>query len=359
MPFRQVKPVTHRIEEALAHTLQRLLESGDLRRGALLDGLNDTSAAVHLPAYNVLDGNEQYALSPLYWLAPEISIQAWNDNWVAMFDLIATPEENETAAIREYFRSSEDFFTVRSRKWLLGEARDHKHARLLPTLQMLALQAVRIADAPVVMREQELSVTVSGRSYGLKGDNMLVPRLWGGPLIMPHSRTHQYLTRADFDVESSPLIGGGVQVLEPLFTQCPEIPAMLHAIRARRLPVSATIRKALMQPPPLVALQRYLMRGTVEPENRILTELDQMALDQAMPDLELDLLPGAYFNVSGLYHLLALDMRIISKPKFIKMFGEPALPGNEPRVELVSGRKRYIKWKERIEKLLADAYQTQ
>jgi hypothetical protein len=346
-------PNRKRVLEALTYKLRRLIDSGQLDEAALRSDLADPASSAWLPEYNVIEAHNSFRLSPLYWLAPDVTPQAFADNWSALTEAVNLPEAEENAFMREYLRHTE-FQTVRSRLWLLGPTTEHKFAQLIPVLQQLVLQAARFSESPPQFDVQRAEVTVEGRLYSVHGDTVLTPRAYGGGLVREHHRSHQWRHPSEFRFPKRPVTGGGVRVLAPLFQEDPELPAILHSVwDGWRVPRQA-VEAALDRPDP-AAVERFLWCHTpTNPIEVALTPLERLAMDQPPFDLEAAFQCGAEVNLTALYALLVLETRSCSPTHFRKVFGPPSA-GSQPRVERVTRSGKYLRWKEKVSGILADA----
>lgn len=344
-------PNKDRLEQALATKLRLLADSGELDPAKLQSAVESPPEMVaRLPGFNVISGDAIFDISPLFWMTPETSLEAFRLNWDALTDLVAQPEAGESAKIRAHLREG-NFRTVRSRPWLMGATREHKRAKLLPVLQMLLLQAFRVAEQPPTMDDDGTQVTIDGREFSVKLHEVQISRAWGGPLRMPHNRAHQFLRPGDMNLPATAVISNACHALAQLGAKHHSLPAMLLSAYHLDEDIDGFVLRALLANRAYDTVLQH-MDSRIPPDDVPLTPLQLLIAQQPAIDLTTVLKPGTELNVTSLYGLLVEEERVMTKAKFTKTFGQPT-DGDDPRVIPVTRLTKYARWRQRVLDALA------
>lgn len=317
-------------------------------RAALRSGPTDWKTAY---GFNVIQGHNEWEISPLFWLTPEISAEAFHEVWAALAALTERAwlddEVREVGrAVRSIPRSMHDH-TV----WALGAPADKATTRLLvPTLQRLALAAAKVSDSPPTLNDESTSVVVDGRTYEVTRLQVNAPRLYGGSPLMPHGRRAQYWSPRQFTLQGCAVETKALPLwkyarkdplMSALLRSCVDTPEgadamILKACEARKVP----------RPP-----MRHRRRARASSfRDEPMKFDDYLAAEQPFPDLDESLTPGKPINLAGLYHLLVLELGATDEAEFKRVFGEFVTPDGRPRIILVPSSKRH--WKSKAQHLV-------
>ena len=361
-------PNERRVRQAVAHLLQE-------RRAARLIDLDTwqymaerDAKSVTLPEYNVLTGHQRFQVSPLFWLTPEMPRTEFERAWGALADLLCRPapptssdQEAETEALREVLRST-GFRVARARRWLMGPAKEHPKAKILPVMQMLLLATCRIGDQPLEVAEDKITAVIDGKTYWVGLQDAGIPRVWGSPLVYPHGRGPTYLRGDAFDVPPMRVYSRGAAALLAQGIDDPNLLAALHAVATLGLSIDEVLRQELSDSGTKTkAVKTHIRSGSAAPSTEwtpdFESEVEKVASLQACPNIETAFLNGTQMNLAGLYRWLVLDERLIQAQRFRDLFGSPLRSDGSPRVLKVTASERFNKLRGLLMDVLDDAVQ--